>query len=261
MITEFEQDNKLAMTTLDFEQIKKIFETCADLSDSDFWADIFTDCAEGNFPKGMRCAGDILYIRGIKGQPQTINLANQDVNEIYEKILDCMKNVLHITDPNDENEKMEDFENRMTEKEAKIKDQEWSKVKDKNKKFIFYKFIEKVILDAGIKFDVTICRRLYQDISEMLSTKRITGDNIVFEDGYIVNIDGVAFDPDTLSWDVEIAEKKKKKIESSEKKSIENISTVSISDVWTRYLKSLVSQRKLVTTLKSKAKRAPRRKK
>lgn len=249
------------MTTLDPEQIKTIFETCADLAESDFWADIFTDCSDGNFPKGMRCTGDILFIRGITGQPHTINLANQDVNEIYEKILEYMKNILHITDPNDENEKMEDFENRMTEKEAKIKEQEWSNVKDKNKKFILYRFIEKVLFGAGKKFDVTMCQRLYQDISEMLSSKRITGDNIVFEDGYIVNIDGVTFNSDTLSWDVEIAEKRKKKKIETEKKSYENIPIISISDVWTRHLKSVNAQRKLVTTLKNKVKRAPRRKK
>jgi hypothetical protein len=236
-------------------EIKSIFEQCAQKAETPFWSEIFNDCAQDKYPKGVKRRSEILYIKPVNKLPILINLSNKDVDAIYTRIYEAFSDVLHITCNDDNTQRTEDFDTKIIEKETKLKERSWTNVKkDNERKYYLQQFINLLVEQnkAQLKAKVTpkIYMNLYRELVFAMSVKDIVSEQIHFDDGKITSIDNVKFDPATVGLVIEpYVEKKKnqrrKVVEEEEEQEVCVEQTkIHVQSIWDRICKNTEARRK-----------------
>lgn len=215
------------------EIIYPIFLECCEFITNRFWETIFEDLAYGKTPYGTYISKNFLCC-SYKNKEFSYKIERNNPKKIYKDIYNLLVNKLGLLSQQEKNKKRLDF----YEMEENIKEtrQSWTSIRKKNVKDIL---IEKYVVRMRKKYYLTIKQSKYLLSLIFISMifKAITTKDIIYEDGKIMEIQGIDFAKNKILLERDIY-----KIEVSFAPQIV-IDKKSMSDSWEKYLKDL---RKLI---------------
>jgi hypothetical protein len=179
------------------------FEECQDFTMDQYWKDVFFSCACGTFPKGCRFDPNAhtLYTRiqvtNTKTKGEAIYLP-QKPEEIYLILLDVFKNKFGMFSSKDLQIKKDELE-EIQEQQRINMDCEWKKLKPRAVKDFL---ISNYVSDLQTKYNLTPkeARLLLTNIGVWMQLKKITSDDIDYQNHVILNIRGIEFDKHSRVW-------------------------------------------------------------
>lgn len=176
--------------------IFQVFENCKKYTLDKFWKDHFTNLARNKFPPGIKYDDKTktLYIK-IKNKEEKIILPDENT-EIFNILMDIMKNKLGIRSNRDLKIEKEHIVN-ITKKDAEMDD--FKKIKQKQLKD---HLIMNYVISLRDKYGLTNAEynKALSIIQLGFQFKSITMDNVIYENGNIKDIEGIFFNPKTREF-------------------------------------------------------------
>lgn len=179
------------------------FEECQDFTMDQYWKDVFFLCACGKFPKGCRYdpVTHTLYTRisiaGNKTKGEAISLPKSS-EEIYEVLLDVFKNKFGMFSSRDLQIKKDELFD-IQEQQKMNMDCEWKKLKPRSvKDFLISNFVS----DMQQKYSLSQkeSKVLLTTIGIWMQMKKITSEDIQYENYCITEIRGIRYLPEERKW-------------------------------------------------------------
>lgn len=183
--------------------IHHCFDECQDFTLDQYWKDIFFLCACGKFPKGCRYdpATHTLYTRiaiaANKTKGEAISLPKSS-EEIYTTLLDIFKNKFGMFSSRDLQIKKDELFDIQEQQKINM-DCEWKKLKPRSiKDFLISNYVS----DMQIKHNLTQkeSKILLTTIGIWMQMKKITSEDILYEDYTIKDIRGIRFLEEERKW-------------------------------------------------------------
>ena len=172
-----------------------IFEKCTDYTLDEYWKDIFHMCATNKFPKGLRYDENrrVLYIRIEGNRTETVNVPTE-ATEAFPVIMDVFKTYMNLLSPHDLTQKKEHMKDLL--QISSLSEFEWKQIRSKIMK---ESLIGKYVYDLKEEHDLSVkeSKTLFALINLGFQFKKLTSENITFDDGYIKNISGIDYNEDT----------------------------------------------------------------
>lgn len=180
------------------------FLECQNYTLDQYWKEIFYSCACNKFPKGVRYdhSSKTLHIRtqtlGGKVERNSVHLS-QSTEEIYKIIIKVFKEVLSLFSSRDLKIKKKELDDLQNKLKVDL-DCEWKKLKPR---FVKDTMIDNYILELKEKYslDKEQTIRLLSKVNLGFQLKRITPDDVVYEDKRIKNIKNITRDKVTGEWE------------------------------------------------------------
>lgn len=180
------------------------FEQCQNFTLDQYWKDIFYSCACGKFPKGCRYdhSNNTLYIRiqitNTKSKGEAISLPTSP-EELYLVMIDVFKNKLGMFSSRDLQIKKDELEDIQKQYQINM-NCEWKKLKPRSvKEFLIINFVKEMQLKHTLNPKET--RDLLSYINVWFQLKKITSDDIEYENKSIVSIKGLKFNESNRIWE------------------------------------------------------------
>ena len=171
------------------EIIYPFFLECCQFCKDVFWENIFEDLAYGKPPQGTYISKNFLAC-SYKNKEFSYKLERKFPEVLYQDIFGLLTNKLGILSQKEKAQKKLLFYD--IENSVKQSRQDWSKIRKKNFKDIMY---EKYVIDMKHKYSLTLkqSKQLLSIILMCLMFKSITSKDIEYKDEKIINIKGITF--------------------------------------------------------------------
>jgi hypothetical protein len=211
------------------EILHPIFLECVQYANDIFWENVFEDLSYGKAPFGTRINKNSLTCN-FKDKEFNYRIEKKDAEVLYNDIYHLLTTKLGIMSQYDKIKKKIDFEN--IENDLKDNQKNWINIRKKNIKDLL---IEKFVIDKKKEFNLSSAQ------SKLLLSKIFTGiifkilknKDIIFENGKIMNIEGISFKNKKVIYEKDFYE-----FENSYRKII-IIDKNLMSDNWKKYLTNL----------------------
>lgn len=171
------------------EIVYPMFLKCCQYADDVFWENVFEDLAYGKTPYGTYISKDFLCC-SYKKKEFSYKIEKKEEKVLYTEIYELLTKKLGLLSQREKLKKKKIF----TDIENTIKDSRktWGDIRKKNMKELL---IELYVTNMKAKFSLTInqARFLLSVILMAMTFKVITGDDINYENGKIISIDGIDF--------------------------------------------------------------------
>ena len=184
------------------ELIYPIFLECSKYTTDIFWKYIFEDLAYGKCPYGTYITKNFLCCN-YKGKEFSYKIdTSKDSNLLFEEIYDLLYNKLGLLSDKDKLQKRQHFENSQKESHT-IQTENWNSIK---KKSIKTTMIENYVINMKNKYNLTFYQsnKLLSLIVIGIIFKTITNDDIKYQDGEILSINGFSFENKRVILDKDI---------------------------------------------------------
>jgi len=155
----------------------------------DYWKNIFVQCADGKFPKGMSLSRGIIYVnKSSKTLKWELPKEPQEVLILCKKIFE---ENLGMKAGQEKLKEIDEFREYQTANKHAIQSKEINEIKDVRKKEDKLRIIDEYVLQQGSDLDMSLKekQRLKNTILTGMALKMIK--DISFEDNKIVNIEGI----------------------------------------------------------------------
>lgn len=222
--------------------INPIFEKCANLTDDDYWKDIFNDCAKGTFPRNFTFKNGILTHK--KG-----NKINR--LEISESPIEAFQSSLRFFQEEGGNLSDRDRKRlQMLEEEkllelANFSNKTWKDIKtEKLRDILIAEFINNVCEKHD--FDEEEKTELSTTIKKGLMLKYLDKNNIILKEGKITEIGGLKYNKETNSYEIDKKRMVKRAYRPKENLGIEReerVSGINFMIKWEKYLEALETKK------------------
>ena len=173
------------------EIIYPIFLECCQYTNDTYWENIFEDLAYGKTPYGTYIYKDSLCC-SYKNKEFSYNIERKDAEIVHDEVYRLLTEKLGIMSNREKVARRKAF----NQAEANLRDarQEWSAVR--KKKNVKKLLIELYVTQMKNKFALTIkqAKYLLSVIMIALTLKVITAEDIQYENGKIIDIDGIDFE-------------------------------------------------------------------
>lgn len=183
--------------------IYKYFEECQDFTMDQYWKDVFFSCACGKFPKNCRYdpSNNTLYIRlqtsSTKTKGEAISLP-QNPEELFLVMMDVFKNKLGMFSSRDLQIKKDELEDIQKQYQINM-NCDWKKLKPRSvKEFLIINYITSLQQQYFLTSKET--KNLLTYVNIWIQLKKITSDDIKYENKSIVAIRGMDVDKETKVW-------------------------------------------------------------
>lgn len=212
------------------EIIYPIFLECSQFITDHFWINIFEELAYGQTPYGTYINKDF-FCCNYKSKEFSYKIEKKDSSKLYNDIYFLLTNKLGLLSHNDKLKKKLDF--HAIENNLKFYRQKWSDIRKKNIKDLL---IENYVIKRKREYNLDIkqAKYLLYVIFIAMIFKIITIKDIQYENGEIVNIDGISFQNKKIILNRNIYDS----INTDCRKCI-LIDNKLMSDTWDKYLTSL----------------------
>jgi hypothetical protein len=209
------------------ELIHPVFLSASKFTDDIFWKQIYEDLAYGKTPYGSYFSKGF-FCCNFKNKEFSYKIDDKSPEKLYVDILNLLQNKLGVYSSSDKARRIADFEK--LEKEIKdIRSNKWTNIKKKNARDFM---IENYIVDMKNKYNIPDkeLKKLHLYINVGIIFKTISHKDIIYEDGKIINIEGIDYkDNKIICKDLlENVEVGSVKLVFQEKKLL--------SDTWKKYL-------------------------
>lgn len=168
------------------EIIYPIFLECCQFANDRFWENIFEDLAYGKSPYGTYISKDFLCCN-YKDKEFSYKIERKEPESLYNDIYILLAKKLGLLSQKDKIKKKIDFYNIHNDnKENKT----WSSIRKKNIKDLL---LENYVIDMKKRYSLSITQTKYllSVIFIAMIFKVVTVKDIEYEDGKIINIDGI----------------------------------------------------------------------
>ena len=211
------------------EIIYPIFLECCQYTPDTFWETIFEDLAYGITPYGTYISKDFLCC-SYKNKEFSYKIEKKESSEkLYEEVYELLANKLGLLSQREKVRKRLDFQS--IEESIKESRQTWASIRKKNVKDLL---IEKYVIEMKKQHSLTVkqARYLMSVIFIAMMFKVITAKDIIYENGKIEKIEGIAFEKKQI-----ILERNIYGTDSSTFAPQITIDKKIMSDSWEKYLK------------------------
>ena len=215
--------------TLKKEIVYPIFLECCPHAIDTFWETVFEDLAYGKTPYGTYISKDFLCC-SYRKKDFSYKIERKDAKQVYDEVYGLLATKLGLFSPQErvkQKKAFNDFESNM-----RFSRNSWSSIRKKSIKDLL---IELFVTRMKNKYSLSIkqSRYLLSAIFMAMVFKVITSDDIKYEDGDILAIEGISFAKGQVTIDRNLYDL--------------NVSIVPrlvldkrrMSDNWTQYLKNL----------------------
>lgn len=213
------------------EIIYPIFLECIQYCTDNFWENVFEELAYGKTPSGTYINKGFLCC-SFKDKEFSYKIERKEPNILYDDIYKLLNEKLGILSGKERIQKKIAFYE--LEKSIKESRSDWSSIRKKNIKDILY---GKYVVDMGKKYNLSQpqMRQLFSLILLSMMFKTITSKDVEYDNGRIINIDGIEFEEGKIDLKRSLCNK----VDISNNV-IENKVKI-MSDNWTKYLKEIRS--------------------
>lgn len=178
----------------------EIFDQCSEYVLDTYWKDIFQSCARNKFPRGVRYTEDPpslvvkVPISGNRTRNEIFSLPSEP-KEALSVLMTVFKDVLGLRSNKDLNLQKRELEEAARNSPVQV-NCEWKKIQPRTLKDII---IMRYVLELREKHNLSSreAKGLYDLITQGFQFKRITTDDIDYENGKINNIKCLEFKPET----------------------------------------------------------------
>jgi len=187
------------MTTILYEK----FLNCQDHTLDNFWRSVFYSCAINKFPKGVKYDNNkntlsVKYEKNRKVKIDIFHLQMDDSLKLFEKLIFIFKELLDIRSEYDISISKKEFDDFRKLNEIDL-DIEWKKLKPKSlKNNILMAFVSKEIKSKNI--DQRKLKKIYNQLQLGFLFKYLSNDDVVYEKGEIISINGFDFVEETKEY-------------------------------------------------------------
>ena len=184
------------------ELIYPIFLECSKYTSDIFWKYIFEDLAYSKSPYGTYITKNFLCCN-YKGKEFSYKIdTTKDAKLLFEEIYDLLYNKLGLLSDKDKLQKRQYFENSQKESHI-IQTENWNSIK---KKSIKTTMIENYVIHIKNKYNLSFCQsnKLLSLIVIGIIFKTITNEDIKYQDGEILSINGFQFENKKVILDKDI---------------------------------------------------------
>lgn len=221
--------------------INPIFEKCASLTEDKFWQVIFMECARGKFPRGFTFKNNLLTHK--KGNKLTCLELNNSPTEVFIATINFFQTVAGIMS-NSDRQKLQKQEEEKIIEQMDEEEITWKQIRKENLKDIL---LNEFVCDMCQKMDFNQDEKkeLITTIKKGIMLKCFNADNIIMEDGKIVEIDGLIYNEKTREYEIDQSYMKKygrKESSLGIEKDDQKID-IDFLEMWRKYLESLETKR------------------
>jgi len=177
--------------------LNPIFEDCAKLTSDPYWKDILLAAAQNRFPKGIKydIKTNTLFIRTVLPSNKIITdpvpLGTTPQSTI-QNFLDVFKDRLEIFSPMDKFTKKAEMDEQQNSKMADLS-KPWKDLKPRSlKELILGRFIVHLKEKYGLTDQEA--KRAYVTLQVGFQLKRLTTEDVVYENGVILEIHGFVYE-------------------------------------------------------------------
>lgn len=222
--------------------VNPIFEKLANLTDDIFWKTTFLDCARGKLPRGFTFKNNLLTFK--KGNRMTCLELTSNLPESFTSTMNFFQSAAGIMSSQDRKKIRKKEEERILEQIEKDLDKNWKDIRKENlKEVLLNEFITEIC--ERLNFDENEKRELITTIKKGIMLKCFNNDNIIMEDGKIVEIDGLIYDEKKRQYEIDddYIVKRNRKFSSLGIEKIENKNNIVFIEMWQKYLENLENKR------------------
>lgn len=174
--------------------IYPLFIECQKYIVDEFWRTLIEACSHGKFPKGMKYNphSNVITVKTSNSSQYEVFDTSLPPEVLYKLLLKIFRSKLNIYSPNDIRIQKEKLEKIRKTQEIVI-DKEWKDIKPRSFKDIF-------LINYTIKMQTThnlsdqATRSIYNSINLAFQYKQLISDDIVYENGKILNIKNMEYD-------------------------------------------------------------------
>lgn len=179
-----------------------IFSECASFTDDAYWKDLFNECDENRFPKGLRYdeTKNKLYVRA--DSKTTVYKVPSDARMVYDLMMTIFTDVLHMLSPTDRERRNQEMIEMLHLDDVEWKQASRSKT---SKNLLVSSYVER--LSEIYKLTFKECKNLFSLINLAFQFKKISAENVTFDNGEIEHIDGLLYDEATRTFTIEGTDK------------------------------------------------------
>lgn len=211
------------MPALKREVIYPIFLKCLKYTQDSFWYNIFEELAYNNCTPGSFISKGF-YCSSVKGKEFVYKFLDKNENIIFDDITKLLRDKMNVMSKNDRKTLLMEID--VIEKELQCyKNTEWGSIK---KKSIKENFIQDYLIESKRKNDLSDnqIKKLYNLINLGIMLKTIKNNDIIYEDGKIINIKGISFSKNKYTFNIDIyssLEESKNLIDIKKKKTLKTL--------------------------------------
>lgn len=211
------------------EIIFPIFIDCCQYAADTYWESIFSELAYGKAPYGSYISKGFLYCN-YKKKEFSYKIEKKPADIVYEEVYNLFTKKMGIMSSAEKLKKKK--EQSLIEDSLQHSRQEWSSIRKKNIKDLF---IELFVAKKQKEYFLTLVQAKYllSLIYVAMMFKVITTEDILYEDGHIISIDGINFSKHQMFFDRDIYT-----VETSFSAHIIEDPKL-LSDSWNKYLKDI----------------------
>lgn len=185
----------------------QIFEDIMKNQTDPYWISFFDDCATGKLPRGFKLVNNILYFR-FKSKTLEV-LVPEEPLEAEVIIKKFIFEYAGIISPKDLNEKREAEENKIISSYGN--ELNWNNIKnEKEQSILISSFVEKISESFNLTKESS--QNLTQIIKLSIFSGYLTSENIIFENGNIIEIVGLEYNENDKKFLINEELKKNAKI-------------------------------------------------
>jgi len=223
--------------------VNPIFEKCVSLTEDRFWQAIFMDCARGKFPRGFNFKNNLLTHKKAS-RLTTLELSNS-ATEVFSGTMNFFQSTAGIMSVKDRQKLQKMEEEKLLEEMEKDTDITWSQIRKENlKEVLITEFITDV--SKRMNFNEEEKNELTTTVKKGIILKCFNSNNIIMEEGKIVEIDGLVYNEETNEYEIDeiyIPEKTSRKEIGLGVEKEENKPEINFLEIWKKYLEGLENKR------------------
>jgi hypothetical protein len=209
---------------------------CANLCTDQFWRDVFTRAAQGKFPRGFTCKGDILTYKN-RNKVQTMTIPQGDAQDILPILLEFFRVQGGIASEQDEERVRQEREARLAETQA-FERITWPEIRKKKAlhDLVISTYIDELAQRMELKEPEKMNLKTTINLGFLLGC--FTDERVQFDHGKILALNGLTWDAVAHVFSLDPTcipkEKRSRPVDKSVKKE-----TVNFLDQWGRFLGNL----------------------
>ncbi len=184
------------------------FLECGECIKDDFWKSVFTDAAQGKWPRNFSYVDNQIVWKKNRGKGVETLVVPDNPAEAMSKIKNFLKNFGGIRSKLDLLKEQEEKANSLDQSELLI-NKSWSDVTKKTtKRFLLSEFCRNIAEQFNI--DGPGYRQLVTVVNMSLMSGRLTNKDVQFKNGIIISIDGLLFDKTSKIFYIDTTRKRRK---------------------------------------------------
>lgn len=222
--------------------VNPIFEKLANLTEDIFWKTTFLDCARGKLPRGFTFRNNLLTFK--KGNKMTCLELTTNLPESFTSTMNFFQSAAGIMSSQDRRKIKLKEEERILEQNEKDLDKEWKDIRKENiKDVLLNEFI--VDICERLEFNENEKRELITTIKKGIMLKYFNNDNILMENGKIVEIDGLNYNEKKRIHEIDESYivKRNRNFSNLGIEKSENKNNIEFIEIWKKYLENLENKR------------------